>query len=145
MSTFVIHEPCPKCKSRDNLARYSDGSAWCFGCGYYEKSNSHITRFTHSPIQSSAVVGGTPPQSNTLNTHIKWCNKYGLTIKEIEQHGIYTDIYNNIVFPFFIEKDLVGYLLRTSNQKRKYIAKGNKLQMSIASLQNTQEIGRAHV
>ena len=36
------HEPCPKCKSRDNLARYSDGSAWCFGCGYYEKSNSLI-------------------------------------------------------------------------------------------------------
>lgn len=36
MGTFLRHEPCPKCGSRDNLARYADGSAWCFGCGYME-------------------------------------------------------------------------------------------------------------
>lgn len=35
---FVRHEPCPKCGSRNNLARYDDGYAKCFsqGCGYYE-------------------------------------------------------------------------------------------------------------
>lgn len=36
-STFLYHEPCPKCGSRDNLARYANGSATCFGCGYWEK------------------------------------------------------------------------------------------------------------
>lgn len=36
-SQFVRHEPCPACGSRDNLARYSDGHAYCFGCGYYER------------------------------------------------------------------------------------------------------------
>lgn len=35
-SEFVQHEPCPKCGSRDNLARYTDGHAYCFGCKYYE-------------------------------------------------------------------------------------------------------------
>ena len=35
---FVQHEPCPNCKSRDNLARYSDNSAYCFGCEYSEQS-----------------------------------------------------------------------------------------------------------
>lgn len=34
-STFVRHEPCPSCGSKDNLARYSDGHGHCFGCGYH--------------------------------------------------------------------------------------------------------------
>lgn len=35
-STFLYHESCPKCDSRDNLARYANGSATCFGCGHWE-------------------------------------------------------------------------------------------------------------
>jgi twinkle protein len=30
-SHFIGHEPCPKCLSKDNLARYSDGHGYCFG------------------------------------------------------------------------------------------------------------------
>lgn len=35
---FLHHEPCPKCGSKDNLARYKDGHAHCFsdGCEYHE-------------------------------------------------------------------------------------------------------------
>lgn len=35
---LVGKEPCPKCGSRDNLARYADGHATCFspGCGHWE-------------------------------------------------------------------------------------------------------------
>lgn len=36
MGRFVNHEACPKCGSRNNLGRYDDGSAWCFGCHYHE-------------------------------------------------------------------------------------------------------------
>jgi twinkle protein len=36
MANFVKHEPCPSCNSKDNLARYDDDSAYCFGCEYYE-------------------------------------------------------------------------------------------------------------
>jgi twinkle protein len=35
-SKFLNHEPCPKCGSKDNLARYEDGHGYCFGCDYYE-------------------------------------------------------------------------------------------------------------
>lgn len=35
-SAFVRHEPCPSCGSRNNLARYTDGHAFCFGCEHYE-------------------------------------------------------------------------------------------------------------
>jgi hypothetical protein len=36
LANFLHHESCPKCGSRDNLAKYDDGSGWCFGCGYYQ-------------------------------------------------------------------------------------------------------------
>jgi twinkle protein len=39
-SEYLFKEPCPSCGSRDNLARYSDGHGYCFGCGYYEKAES---------------------------------------------------------------------------------------------------------
>ena len=39
--TGVVHEPCPKCGSKDNLARYPDGHAYCFGdgCAYFESGS----------------------------------------------------------------------------------------------------------
>ena len=47
-STFAHHEACPQCNSKDNLARYTDGHAYCFGhnCGYYEPPSDII-----KPIQ----------------------------------------------------------------------------------------------
>jgi twinkle protein len=38
-SEFVQHEPCPACGSKDNLARYSDGHGYCFGCKHYENGD----------------------------------------------------------------------------------------------------------
>jgi twinkle protein len=38
-SEFVRHEPCPKCGSKDNLARYTDGHGFCFGCNYKERGD----------------------------------------------------------------------------------------------------------
>ena len=35
-SDYLHKEPCPKCGSKDNLARYSDGHGFCFGCKYWE-------------------------------------------------------------------------------------------------------------
>lgn len=34
-STFVCHEPCDHCGSRNNAARFSDGHLYCFGCETY--------------------------------------------------------------------------------------------------------------
>ena len=44
-STFVRHEPCPSCGSRDNLGRFSDGHGYCFGCHYRESGDSDGDRF----------------------------------------------------------------------------------------------------
>ena len=46
MADFIQHESCPRCKSKDNLARYNDGSAYCFGqgCGYFESAEGQTIR-----------------------------------------------------------------------------------------------------
>ena len=36
--SFLYHEQCPSCGSKNNLARYADGHAFCFGCMYRERS-----------------------------------------------------------------------------------------------------------
>ena len=42
MANFVQHEACPNCNSKDNLARYDDNSAYCFGCSYYENQQGEV-------------------------------------------------------------------------------------------------------
>ena len=41
-SEFVQHEPCPACGSKDNLARYTDGHGFCFGCKHYEPGDGQV-------------------------------------------------------------------------------------------------------
>jgi len=43
---FVQHEPCPSCGSSNNLARYTDGHAYCFGCDHYEYADGEIKTVT---------------------------------------------------------------------------------------------------
>lgn len=47
-SVCVGKEPCPECDSRDNLARYSDGHGYCFGCGFYQ----HADQTGAAPVQT---------------------------------------------------------------------------------------------
>lgn len=54
-SAFVGHEPCPKCGSRDNLARYASGRAHCHGCQHNEfpedmQSGSSTPRRPRNPM-----------------------------------------------------------------------------------------------
>lgn len=56
-STFVKHEPCPKCGSSNNLARYSDGHASCFsgGCDHYEHGDGGTVP-NHKPATSARTL-----------------------------------------------------------------------------------------
>ena len=54
-AVFIRKEPCPDCGSRDNLARYSDGGAYCFGCGRHEHGDSTMDNST-APVRVSGLV-----------------------------------------------------------------------------------------
>jgi len=45
-AAFVRHEPCPACGSTDNLGRWADGHAYCFGCEYREQGDGEAVPTT---------------------------------------------------------------------------------------------------
>lgn len=95
MSSAVGKEACPDCQknggdnSGDNLARYDDGGAYCFACGYSEKSDAP----SPSAVGSSTRGSGKAPLLTGLECRplIKrgideeTCRHFGYAIGEL--HG----------------------------------------------------------
>ena len=81
-STFVQHESCPSCHSKDNLARYSDGHAVCFsgGCSHYERGDGTVTKIHSRPARSlemTGVVAAIPDRRINQDT----AQRYGVTVE----------------------------------------------------------------
>ena len=81
-STFVKHEPCPACGSKNNLARYSDGHAVCFtgGCDHYERGTGQVVNVTPSitrRLEMTGVVSAIPDRR--ISQAI--AQKYGVTVE----------------------------------------------------------------
>lgn len=57
-SEFVGHEACPECGSDDNLARYSDGHGYCFGCRHYEHAEGAETPQRRRPQMAEGLIEG---------------------------------------------------------------------------------------
>ena len=79
----VIHEPCPKCGSKDNLGRYPDGHAYCFGesCDYYEHSDSNSARFVPQPTTKGLIMGGCYKPLTKRGISIDTCRFFGYQVK----------------------------------------------------------------
>jgi len=99
MAVFVAHEPCPACGSRDNLGRYSDGSAWCFGCHYVERRNRLDSNFSPT-LQIPAVEQ--PDLCFDFPEHVvNWLGKYDISVAEAIKHGWkYSPRWDQLVFTF---------------------------------------------
>jgi len=89
-SEFMFHEHCPKCDSEDNLARYDDGHAYCFGCEHYEPPTDSGT--APVPKRTSGKTGefipftGEPLDLKARCISKKTCNKWGYLVGT-DQHG----------------------------------------------------------
>ncbi len=64
---YVKKEPCPNCGSKDNLAVYSDGHAFCFGCSYRvpaptEKKHKRKSYYSSTPVTSPLIKFVTPKE-----------------------------------------------------------------------------------
>lgn len=61
-SVLIGKEPCPSCGSDDNLARYSDGHAFCFGagCGHLEPATEgeNSRPAERKPSMSKDIISG---------------------------------------------------------------------------------------
>lgn len=75
-SDFVSKEPCPECGSRDNLARYSDGHGFCFGCDYYEPADGE-QRMTTTTKERAGLISGEVVHLAKRGLTEATCGKWG--------------------------------------------------------------------
>jgi twinkle protein len=102
-STLVRHESCPQCGSKDNLARYSDGHGWCFGCSSFHpapntegKGRGEVLQFNgakHKAMEMTGTTAAIPERRISEET----CRKYGVTVefegsKIIKHHYPFKDL-----------------------------------------------------
>ena len=76
-SKFLKHEACPECKSKNNLARYDDGHATCFGCGYQEqpkKDKAEPRMDMSAVVETFLTMARLPLSANILFTTVMATN-----------------------------------------------------------------------
>lgn len=87
-SRFVSHDSCPACGSKDNLARYDDGGAFCFGCHYREGR-------THRPMRRSEEDDGRrdKPLPDDIGHHyseacVEWLGRFHVDVPTAIVNGL---------------------------------------------------------
>ena len=150
---FIKNAACPKCredgkdKHGDNLATYSDGSSYCWSCGFSDMGNSHIVRFLarrdKSLLDESSRVKTLPsvmlPDDSVTDYPSKalaWIEQYELTRIDLLQNGIlWSERESRLLFPFWNDGELLGWqgrLFSSSNtndsHSKKWYSRG-KLDM----------------
>ena len=120
MGNCINHTQCPECvkigkdRSGNNLAVYSDGSVYCFSCGYFRSVQGKKHVKADNGLQQQRLflpsdVVDTIPQRK-LKTFIE---KYGLGEEDAKQHHLmWSDHYQRIYFPIYTDTGLIAYLGR---------------------------------
>lgn len=123
MPHFVKHSPCPKCYSRDNLGHYSDGSAWCFGCGYF-KSPTLSPYVTEKQQEEEEELSITLPSDVTQDypPHaLEWAK---LPITLLRKNNVYYSAYRNqLIFEF---QDANNHTLAYQARNLSPVSKGKR-------------------
>ena len=137
-SKFVKHKSCPSCGSRDNLATYSDGHCFCFGCGY-KKSSSKEWRIRGTSDRQNGAIRNSPSElprdsiKELPSDCLQWLYKYELTPQEIQNFNLFwSESLGSLIFPIKQEDVLLGYVARKfKGDGPKYRIKGEKRKFSM--------------
>lgn len=122
-SQFIRKESCPECGSRDNLARYTDGHAYCFGCEYYEHGEGEVTQRKRTVAANldeylSAEVRGIPPRQLSEET----CRQFGVRIGQHNGKPVH-------LYPYFRDGQVIACKVRGKDKAFSVIGDGHKLPM----------------
>lgn len=131
---FVRHEPCPRCGSRDNLARYLDGSGWCFGCHYRERADKiPVINDKYLEKEEESVQLPDDLCFDYPGHVVSWLGQYDISVPEAIKHGWkYSPYWDQLIFIF---TDEAGNPTVTQarnfreGSKRKYYNQGSALQV----------------
>ncbi len=82
---FVRHDPCPKCGSRDALAVYDTGTAFCFSCSHWESDSSSVVKKRQggANMTRDSLVRGEYLDLQARKISKQTCKKYGYHVADI--------------------------------------------------------------
>jgi Zn ribbon nucleic-acid-binding protein len=132
--TFVKHEPCPKCGSRDNLGVWSDGHKWCFGCGHYVVGSGSSLEYLRKLVRAPKALTEDLklPDSVSFNfpmPALEYLASYGIDGTLISKYKIkWNTVTNSLIYPVYDGPRLVMYQERKLfpvPKTPKYLTVGN--------------------
>lgn len=128
MGRFVSHESCPRCGSRDNLGRYDDGSAFCFGCKYWEPPTHAPRRLAEDDNNLKKDVLTLPDDTNTAFSQeaVAWLSQYHLSVEEAIKAGVrWSESKQQLIFLLEDGCWQARNFYEAAAKKRKYFTAGN--------------------
>ena len=124
-SHVVRKESCPKCGSRDNLARYTDGHGHCFsqGCGHRERGDGEAPtpNTKRKPMSSSlaeyqeASVEALKPRFLTEET----CRTFGVRVGQFKGQKAH-------FYPYFNEGNVIAAKVRMAGKEFTFLGEPKK-------------------
>jgi twinkle protein len=113
VANFSHKEPCPGCGSKDNLARYDDGSASCFGidCDHYEAPDGSSKSSPKMDKKGRHFLRGSARAITARKLTRDTCEKFGYTV-DTDSRGRAVQ-----VAPYYDEDGkLVGQKVRSADK-----------------------------
>ncbi len=122
-SSFIGKEPCPECGSRDNLARYSDGHAYCFGCSHYEPAEGDTQHTERKRVSSDLIPAGEYKPLTKRGISQETCEKFGYTIGRMGDSPVQIASYRDA------SGNMVAQKIRWPNKEFRFIGDTKEAQL----------------
>lgn len=132
-SYLISQTRCPECtlkgkdRSGDNLAVYSDGHSFCFGCGWHSGSD-RISKIRIKEKKTEHLVY-LPEDSTTdfPSVALSWIEQYELGRNDLlSHHVVWSEERKRLIFPVFGSEGLLAWQGRSFNPKeRKWDTRGD--------------------
>ncbi|MDE3021869.1 MAG: toprim domain-containing protein [Pseudomonadota bacterium] len=119
-SVFSHHAPCPKCRSSDNLSRYTSGWGIC-SCGYKDKPPAGIdnqtSRRRDSMAQEVPLLDGEVLSLGKRKLTEETCRKFGYLVGKDGKGN------NCQIAPYYSGRNLVAQKVRYPDKTFKFLGK----------------------
>lgn len=122
MADFQSHEPCPACNSDDNLARYDDGSAYCFteSCGHWEPPTDSTVKKSSKPRKPKSFIEGECVALAKRGISEETCKFFGYKVGEHNGRKVQ-------LAPYFRDGKVIAQKLRDSSKGFAVVGEGKTL------------------
>lgn len=95
MGVFKRHEACPSCGSRDALARYEDGSGFCWSCSTYHRPDGQEASFQGRSVDRDFIEGGEVIALPNRKIDRATCEFWGYQVGEVGGEGAHIANYRD--------------------------------------------------